>query len=223
MANTISLSWDVNLDDTATLTDGTTFTSPLRNAVGVFVKIFKVDSSSVQTEIANTGDTSDPETDQEFTITLTDDGWYQTYYVAVPDYDVLVTYAQYDAVFDPSTNYVYRSKSGSNIGQLVTNTTYFELITDPATLAANEGQTNESANIDSSVYNALLLNEVEDLFGDSGVASAKECSCNCDECSEAEQLFAFVDAQREGALIHAGRQQFASAERCIRRLDEFID
>jgi hypothetical protein len=223
MANTISLSTIVNTDDTATISDGTTFTSPTRSGCAVFVKVYKVSNLSVQTSLAVTSNDDDPETDSSWSFDLAQDGYYQAYYSAIPNYTAS-TYAIYDAVY--SNGVVYRSKQSGNVTTDLTNTTWWEVISDPASLAANEGGVIESANIDSSVYNDIIFNKVNELDGDKAIAAAAECNgCGgkCSSCSEADEEYDFVHGQRAAAEIAEIRQQFIAAEIYIRRLDEFLD
>jgi hypothetical protein len=77
MANTISLSIDVSITDTGVLNDETTYTSPQRVDVGVFMSAFKTNSSSVQTPVEITGTSSDPQLDAEWNFNIDVDGWYQ--------------------------------------------------------------------------------------------------------------------------------------------------
>src|SRR5690242_6543006 len=116
MANTISLSIDISVEDVGTLNDDTTFTSPVRASTNVFVQGFKVSSSSSQTAIVVTGNDEDPETDTSWDFDVATDGWYQFYYAAIPDYAGGTTYSQYDAVYDPSTSEVYVSVVDGNVG-----------------------------------------------------------------------------------------------------------
>lgn len=222
MANTVSLSTTVNTDTTATITDGTTFASPIRSGVGVFVNVYKVSALSVQTALVVTSNNSDPETDTTWTFPIEEDGWYQAYYVSVPDYAGGTTYDQYEASFDPSTNLVYRSKVDTNVGQSLANTTYWEPITDPASLAANEDTATESTNIDSLVYNKIILNQVTNYRGDKAIESAQEGASAVDEPIESTWYFSIADFNMEAALTSEIRQQFAAAERYVRRMDELV-
>ena len=221
MANTISLDIDISVDDVGTLNDLTTYTDPIRADVGVFIQGYKVNSSSVETEVILTPDTDDPLTVAAWDFDITVDGWYQFKYVAVPEYDGGVTYAIYEAVWDSSTGLVYRSSTGSNLGNSVSNTDYWELIEDPGTLAENEELPTESTNIDSAIYNRILTPKVDRLYGDKAVLTAKECCGDC-ERPENVDIFELVFALREGALISEERQEFAEGEKDIRRLDEFV-
>lgn len=222
MANTISLTTTVNTDDTATITDATTFSSPLRSAVGVFVNIYKVNHLSEKTLLTSTPNVDDPETVASWSFDIDEDGWYLAYYVAIPDYSAGVTYAQYSAAFDPATNIVYRSKQAGNIGQSLANTAYWEVISSPATLAANQDTATESTNIDSLLYNDIILNKVTAYRGDKAIEAAKEGASATEEPVEASWQFAIADFNMEAALTAELRQQYAAAERYVRRMDELV-
>jgi hypothetical protein len=148
-----------------TLTDDSTFTSPLRSACGVFVQSYKMDGDNNATELEVTGDDDDPETDSNWSIEYTGDGWYKTYYVSIPDFNSASTYAIYDAVFNASDNKVYRSKTNGNTEDTLTNTTYWEEITEPATLANNKDTSTESNNIDSVVYHRVFAANSQYEYG----------------------------------------------------------
>src|SRR5688572_27124429 len=94
-----------------TLTDDSTYSSPARNACAVFVQSYKMDGDNNATELDVTGDDADPETDSSWAIEYTDDGWYKTYFVVIPDFNSASTYSIYDAVFNASDDKVYRSKT----------------------------------------------------------------------------------------------------------------
>ena len=222
MANTVSLTPTVNTDNTATITDTTTFTSPLRTAVGVFFKIYKVDYLSVRTAVTATGDTTDPETVTKWTFPIAKDGWYQAHYVSIPDYAAGTTYAIYQAAYDPATDLVYRSKSNGNLGNALSNTTFWELISDATTLALNKDTATASTNIDSLVFNDIILNKVTAYRGDKAIEAAKEGASAVDEPTESSWVFSIADFNMEAALTAEIRQQFASAERYVRRMDELV-
>jgi len=222
MANTVSLTTTVNTNDTATITDATTFSSPVRTGVGVFLQVYKVNYLSEKTELDTDPDTDDPETVTEWTFDINEDGWYLAYYVSIPDYDSGTTYDQYDAVFDPTTNLVYRSKQNSNVGQSLVNTTYWEAISSPAELAANQDTATESLNIDSFTYNDIILNQVTAYRGDKAIEAAQEGASVVEEPTESSWHFSIADVNMEAARIAEIRQQYAAAERYVRRMDELV-
>lgn len=153
MAITVELELAIAADrETVTITDSSTYTSPVRSAVGVFFQWQKVNINNSATNLTTTGNASDPETDASFECTYTDDGFYRGYYVAVPDFDSSGTLNIYDAVFNSADDKVYRSKSNNNTENDLTNTTYYEEISNPALLAANADTATESGNITSFTY-----------------------------------------------------------------------
>lgn len=222
MANTVLLTTTVNTNNTSTITDGTTFSSPARSGVGVFVQVYKVNNLSVKTELDVDPDSSDPEDVATWTFDIDDDGWYLAYYVSIADYSAGTTYAQYDAAFDPTTSFVYRSKQAGNIGQSLVNTTYWELISSPAELAANQDTATESANIDSLIYNDIILNKLTAYRGDKAIEAAQEGASAVDEPTESSWSFSIADFNMEAALTAEIRQQYAAAEGYIRRMDELV-
>ena len=152
-----------------TITDASIYTTPTRTQVGVFVQVYKTDYSGLKTLLTTTGNAGDPETDVSWTCEYPTDGWYQIAYVAPQDYAGGTTYARYDLVFDPTSNNAYRSKSNGNIGHAVSDTTYWELISNPAALAFNIGTSTESANLTvytgQDVVNIVLYSLTRVNFG----------------------------------------------------------
>ena len=221
MANTVSLSIDISLEDVGVLNDDTTFTLPQRVDAGVFVKAFKVNYASVQTEIPIEGNTAGPETDTFWTFDISTDGWYQFYYVSAPEWEDTVTYALNDIVFDEASGNVYKSLVGSNINHIVTDIVYWVVVPDPAEQAALSGLPGEPLNADIAIYQRILTPKVDRLYGDVAVIVARECCSDCEQEENVDQ-FEIVFALREGALISEERLEYADGERMVRRLDEFL-
>lgn len=137
---------------TGTITDSTVYggANPARADLLVFLSGFKLDASQDETALTVTGNDEDPATDSSWTFNIDKDGAFKFCWVAIPEYGVGTTYAQYDAVYSGST--VYRSKVAGNVGNAVSDTTYWEVISDPADLANNADTATESLNITSQVY-----------------------------------------------------------------------
>lgn len=164
----IELSLAIDTDRTTqVLSDDTEYGTggnPARADVLVFVQAQKVNYDNEAEDLDTDGDQNDPATDSEWVITYTDDGFYR-YYVSIieDEYNIGTTYAIYDAVYS-GTN-VYRSKTNGNVGQSLSNTTYWEAISEPALLAANEGLSTESLNITSTAYLRVLSANAQFEYG----------------------------------------------------------
>lgn len=225
MALDISFSSAIDADRTAvTLTDTTTFGSPnvTRAGCGVFVSAAKVDSDNNETDLTVSTDDSDPETDSTFTFTYNNgDGWYKVRYVAVPDYDAGTTYALYDAVFDSSTDTVYRSKTASNTGNSLSSTTYWEEIEDEAGLADFKGEDNESSNIDSLVWERVFTSNAQYAYG-----NLISENCMCEDFDDPEILYRYqiFSLWLNGAITADERTEVITGEKICRKIQsEFID
>lgn len=226
MANTLSFSVTSIAADRATgvLTDGTTYSDPLRAATGLFVKGQKINSeNTVESTLTVTGNAGDPETDASFTFTIPKDGWFRFLIVSVPDYDAGTEYDLYDAVFVPATDKVYRSKQNSNTGQSVTDTAWFEEITDPATLASNEGEANESANIDSLVYEPGLFPNAQYGFGNVISEASEEYLSHLNVPDDDLANYTMLACILDGGVIKGERSEMIQAERIARRLESIIE
>lgn len=167
--------------ETTTLTDATVYggANPARNTLRVFMSLQKMDVDSVGTVVALTASPNDPETVTSWSWTTQPDGWLKFYYVAIPAYGVGTTYAIYDAVYDSATDLVYRSLSNGNLGNALSNVTFWEPISDPAALANNEGEANESLNITSLIYQRVLTFNSQYEYA---VLIGGNCACtDCDD------------------------------------------
>lgn len=176
MPLTISLSAAIaSTRDSWVLTDGTVFTSPARSAYYIYVNTYKVDYQNNLTQLTVSNTT--PNTSATWTIPYTIDGTYRVYYAAFQAYNASTTYARYAAVYRNGS--VFRSLQNGNVGQDTANTTWWELISDPATLANNKGEANESLNIDTLVYNRVFVANGQYTYGNF-ISDSSTCT-DCDE------------------------------------------
>jgi hypothetical protein len=225
MALDISLSIDTISSDrlTATLLDGTTYggANPARTAVGCYVIVQKMNSdSTVESTITATGNDADPQTDVSWEFNIPNDGWYRVLFIAPEDYSAGTTYALYDVAQDPATSIVYRSKQAGNIGNALSNTTYWEVVT--ALIALNEGEANESANLASTVFEFILTPNAEYNYANQiSEASEEACSVNC----SLENLFLYVrlGAILDGMVIDSDRGNYPEGERKARKFESLIE
>lgn len=225
MANTLQFFVDTITSDrlSGTLVDDTTYSDPLRADTGLFVVGYKMNSdSTVASTLTVTGNAGDPETDDEFTFNLPADGWFRFGIVSVPDFDNTDTYSIYDAVFEPSTNKVYRSKQNGNTIDTLTNTVWWEEITSPGTLAFNAEEANESTNIDYLIYEVNLSPNSEYGYASEISEMSEEC-CKV-ECS-LENLLPLIRYATiiDGMTVHSDRSEMSAAERLARRMEALLE
>lgn len=223
MALDISLSVDsiTAARTSGVLSDNTVFgtgSNPTRADVGVFVSGQKMKyDSTVESDLTVTSNHTDPETDDSWVFSIPKDGWIRFLYIAPEDYDSGTTYAIYDAVFDPSANGVYRSLQSSNTANSLSNTSFWELITDPSELALNEGESNESANLASQVYQVILTPNSEYAFS-SQIAIASTEGGDV-EREQNVTLYELLAVLVDGAYIRSDRSEFSQGERICRRIE----
>ncbi len=219
MANTISLTLSIATDHlTATVTDSTTYAIPLRSACGVFVNIYKIDFQGGETLVTTTLDNDDPDSTSTWTFDLDADGHYRFKYIGPPDYAGGTSYSIYDAVFDSATNLVYRSKSNGNIGNSILNTTFWEPISDPPTLADNDGETNETLNSDTAVVNRVIGTLTKDKRDSHAIDASLECCLDCERNKDVD-LFTLLDLFTEALIEADSASEFNKGERIARRAD----
>ena len=189
---TISLSAAISTNrDSWTLSDDSVFTSPVRSSYLIYINAYKVDYQNAKTAL--TVDSYTPSSATSYSIEYTIDGHFQVEYVALQPWSSGTTYAQYDAIYVGST--VYRSLVGSNLNHLVTDTNYWEVISNPASLASNSGETNESLNIDSVVYDRVFAADSQYAYGNF-IADASVCT-DCDQAQILQKYNTFSLLLRE--------------------------
>ena len=209
---------------TATLLDSTVYggANPARAAVGAYVVVQKMTAeSTVSSTVTATGNDADPQTDVSWTFPLTTlDGWYRVLFIAPEDYDAGDTYALYDVIQDPATSIVYRSKQAGNIGNALSNGTYWEVVT--ALVALNEGTATESVNLNSTVYSFILTPNAEYNYANT-IAEASESCCSVDCTLESLFMYIRMAAIVDGMYVHSDRAQYPQGERKARRFESIVE
>lgn len=226
MANTLSFTVDsITADRTeAVLLDGTTYGSPARADIGLFVTGQKMNhDATVEETLTVVGNDGDPETDSKFTVTLVADGWYRFLIVAVPDFNSASTYSIYDAVYDAGSGKVYRSKQNNNTTDTLTDTAWWEEITDPGSLASNEGEENESANIDSLIYEPGIFPDSEYGYANQIALASEEYLTSLNLPDADLNQYVLLSVLLNGAYVRADRSQMSQAERVTRRLESILE
>ena len=156
MALTVSLSLIISTDrQTLTISDNTVYTP--RSDYYVYLNAYKVDAFYNKTQLTVTPNVLDPNLVTSWNVPYNQtqsDGWNQFLYIAPKLWSAVVTYNQYDAVFYNGN--VYTSIAGGNLNHVPTAIGFWNVVADPATLASNKDQANESLNLDSLVYDRVL-------------------------------------------------------------------
>jgi hypothetical protein len=220
---TFSIAIDTEREN-ITQTDETVFGTggnPARADVRVFVDAFKMNYENEETDLTVTPDDDDPQTDAAWVYPYSTDGWYKIYYVAIPLYSGATSYSIYDAVADSSTDIVYRSLSNGNIGNALSDTAFWEVITDEAGLANNKGTASESLNINSLVYQRVFSYNSQYTYSN---LIREQCACtDCDE-STLMQNYAIFSLWLNGAIVADQRTEVLDGELLARRIQSrFID
>lgn len=223
MALTPSFSVSIDSERTEiTISDDTVYGSPnlVRADCSVFFSAAKVSAENVETDVITTGDDEDPSTDSSWTHSYDEgDGYWKYRWAVIPEYDVATEYDQYDAVVSGST--VYRSKSDSNTGNAVSNTTYWEEIETPTDLADTKGEDNESLNAETYVYERVFTSNSQYEYGN----LIKENSM-WTEADDAEVLrdYDLFSLWLNGAIVCDERTLGVQGETICRRIQgKFID
>lgn len=167
---------------TSTWTDSTVYggANPDRNEVALYLTAYKVDQAQVETALAVT--TFDPEVVTSFITANGIDGWHKYYFVIVDYWLVGIEYEKYDLVWSPTENAFYEYINDTpSTGNLVTNATYFTVVSDPTVKIANVGTVQESGNLVYQVINKILDYQTSICYLKAQSLKAKE-SCGCDDC-----------------------------------------
>lgn len=151
---------------TITITDQTVYGAPnlVRADCAVWFSAAKVSYENVEENVETSGDDDSPSSDSSWSFSYSlGDGYWKQRWVVIPEYNVSTEYDAYDAI--ESGGVVYRSKVDSNTGQSVLNTTYWEVISTPTSLADNKGEDTESENIESFVYERVFTSNAQYAYG----------------------------------------------------------
>lgn len=208
---------------TVTITDATVYggLNPARSAVGIYIIVQKMNAdNTVADTYTNVGDAADPQTDVSWTFELEADGWVRVLMIAPEDYAGGTTYALYDLAQDPATSIVYRSKQAGNIGNALSNQTYWEVV--DATVALNAGEADESANTATTVYSVILIPDAEYGYANLIAETSEECcsvNCNFETLKELDRVAAMIN----GCAVHSDRAQYPQGERIARRLESLLE
>lgn len=217
MSNTKSFSVSVtSTRDSITVTDSITYTDPLRANVNVYFASSKVDYEGNETELTVTSDDSDPATDSSWSFDYSGDGYYKMRYIAVPEYSAGTTYAQYDAAF--SGDVVYRSKTAGNVGNSVSDTNYWEVVT-ATDLCDNKGGDSESLNCDSTIYERIFTADAQYGYGNCVSQNSMHTESDDEDVQRDYDLFSILI---NGAVTADERTEVLSGELICRRIESYF-
>lgn len=221
MALTASLTkGTVSADGTTTVwNDSTVYggANPLRTQVAVFLTAKKLNEDLQETSLVVT--TFDPELATSFTVTNTDDGWQKLNFVIINNWDGATTYDQYDLVWDTGQNKFYEYiNTTPTSGNVVTNTTYWTVVTDPTTKIANVGTAQEADNLVYQVVQNIDDHNTAKCFGNVMIKYSKEyCAPDLDSCdSNTEKWKKRIHTLLTDMRVANTRQLYLEGERAAR-------
>ena len=163
--------------------------NPARSVFANYISISKMNSDGT-VDYAVTVDTYNPETGSTYLFDIEKDGWYRVYYAVIPDYDDATSYSQYDVVYLGGV--VYRAL-GTTVGNTPPNNSFWEVITDPASLVGNVDSVTESGNLQYAIQQDIIYPFAKTCYGD--LTESADCNCNCDRSEKTlayEQAGVFV-------------------------------
>jgi hypothetical protein len=211
MANTLAITETISSDTTTiTITDTTTYSSPARSAVGVFLGVYKVDARGGLTSVTVTPNDEDPGAVTSWTIPYNADGHYKIYQISIPDYAV-GSYDQGDVVYDNVNGIVYESRSDNNTDTLDVTASWREILT-PDTLAPEA-----PANCDVQVKDKLWYENVKNARYSAAVEESI-LTVNPDKPTK----FHYLDLFYEGLKAAEATTEYLSGEKIARRAEGII-
>ncbi len=223
MSYTISFGNSITVDrKTAGIQDTTVFggSNPARNTVLVFLSGNKVNfDNTIAQALVLTPDSTDAFVVANWNYPYPTDGWFQFFYVIIKAaYSGGTTYNKYDAVYDSSTQIVYRSLIDSNVGNALSDTSSWEVITAPSLLAQNKGEANESLNIESTIYQRVFSYNSQYLYGSFVADNSEACCGDCGDL-EADAKYDLFSLWLNGIRIDDDRSLLPQGEVIARRIE----
>lgn len=214
------------------ITDITTYggANPARNTVGVFLTAYKVNEDLDET--AMTVASFLPASAATFTITIptTDDngdGWHKIYFIICDKWLIGTTYDQYDVVFDSVGLKFYQYINvASSAGHLVSNTSYWSELTDPTSVIADVGTSEEPGNIVYTVTSKIIDYQTAKCFSTLVTGNAREnCGedCDCDPNSKLAKTLRKVRGLLTAMRIDDTQQLYLAGERAARLAENYCD
>jgi hypothetical protein len=223
-----------DLNRTAVTADGTESTwadetvyggaELLRNQVAVSLTAYKVDVDQVETALEVS--TFDPEDATTFTTENGADGWTKYYFVIIERWLVGTTYNQYDLVWSEDEQAFYEySNATPSAGNLVTDSTYWTVVTDPTTKIANVNTASESGNLIYEVINKVLTYQTSICYIKAASKHAKETcgtpDCGCD--SRLGKLFHKIRDLFNNMPLNESTGQYLEGEKNARLAEKWCD
>lgn len=164
---------------------------------------------------------------ESWTVSIAEDGWYRYPVAVVPVYDIAATYNQYDCVFATGEDGegVYRLLSTNpltgSIWSPANSPLQWEYIADPARLAYNVGEDNESANVECGIYEVILSPNAEYEYAKYLSSLGKEvCSVDC-SLQNLEVIIRLATVI-DGMSVRNDRSEMPAGERLARRSENII-
>ncbi len=146
-----------------------------------------------------------------WTMTVSQDGWYELYMFATAAYSGGTTYQLNYIAYDPVSNAFYQSQSNSNTGQSLSNATYWLQITD-ITKFALATQSGDPNSYDTTTNYIELCRSIK--------CEATALSNASSDCCAADQLQQYekIRMKIEGATYSGGAALFSQAQTIVEDL-----
>ncbi len=158
--------------------------------------------------------TYDKNTASTWTVTLSQDGWYEIYAFSCPLYDAGTTYETDYITYDLSSDAYYISLQDSNTGNAVSDTDWWEVVTDIEDFI-NAGIISQPGIYDVTLNDVELCRSVK-CKGLALFQAAEQCDCDEDDGDCVIQPYEKIRLRVEAAEVAAALENYTDAQ-------EFID
>lgn len=197
----------------ATVSDSTTYTSPARNELAVFIEVWKMDEDGDETALSVSN--SAPLTVTSWTFDSSIDGWYKARLYITVLYDSGTSYSEGDVVYYPSTQALYISLVDNNLGNAVTNGSFWSTV--------SLSNITSSDNVDSEYFDYIVIEQGKACAGKSAGDWARSTDCgSCNKIDLASKVLrtrAYVLAAQRFESI----SQYSKGEQIARELENFCE
>ncbi len=149
-----------------------------------------------------------------WTVTLSQDGWYEIYAFSSPVYDAGTTYATDYITYDLSSDAYYISLQDGNIGNDVSDTAYWKVTTDIEDFI-NAGIISQPGIYDVTLNDVELCRSVK-CKGLALFQAAEQCDCDDNDGDCVIQPYEKIRLRVEAAQVAAALENYTDAQ-------EFID
>lgn len=153
-----------------------------------------------------------------WSVTVTEDGWYEIYFFGCLAWSGATTYAQYEIVYDATTDAFYKSAQAANTNHAVTDTAWWTATTDVEDFATAVALPQTSTYQTTTNYIELCRTRK----CEAAMLVAAGCDCNNSTTDQLQQ-YEKVRMKMEAATIQAADSNYTEAQEIIENLQAICE